>query len=113
MRIPFAVITDTEGQVREYWGPNDGFGGARVHDPKGLPGQWKQWDELCGGDEVGESIFGDGLGAYKCPIYYLYFDSNKQNDQLAQLLTQYAVQAVNGQQSGGETMESVASQLDQ
>jgi hypothetical protein len=83
MRIPFAVATDTEGQVREYWGPNDGFGGARVHDPEGLPGQWKQWDELCAGDEVGESIFGDGLGAYKCPIYYLYFDSNKQKDQLA------------------------------
>jgi len=83
MRIPFAVVTDSEGLVREYWGPNDGFGGARVHDPEGLPGDWKQWDEICGGDEVGESVFGDGQGAYQCPIYYLYFDSNKQNDQLA------------------------------
>ena len=84
MRIPFAVVTGSKGQVHEYWGPNDGYGGAMVHDPKGLPGQWKQWDELCGGNEEGERIFGDGKGAYKCPIYYLYFDNNKQNDQLAE-----------------------------
>ncbi|GAB2894951.1 ABC transporter substrate-binding protein [Streptomyces mayteni] len=36
---------------------------------------------------------------------------NRQSDQLAQLLTQYAVQAVNGQRSGAETMESIAGQL--
>ncbi|RKN12504.1 ABC transporter substrate-binding protein [Streptomyces radicis] len=38
---------------------------------------------------------------------------NRQSDQLAQLLTQYAVQAVNGQQSGADTMESIAGQLEQ
>lgn len=82
MRIPFAVVKDDEGQVREYWGPNDGFGGARVHETSGLPGQWKQWDELCGGDEVANDIFADNLGAYKNPIYYLYWDGNRQGDQI-------------------------------
>lgn len=82
MRIPFAVIKDDEGQVREFWGPNDGFGGARVHETGGLPGQWKQWDELCGGEETAKSVFADGLGAYQCPVYYLYWDSNKANDQI-------------------------------
>ncbi|MFZ7089217.1 ABC transporter substrate-binding protein [Curtobacterium sp. RRHDQ10] len=36
---------------------------------------------------------------------------NKQSDQLSQLFTQYALQAVNGQQSGKDTMSSIASQL--
>lgn len=36
---------------------------------------------------------------------------NKQSDQLSQLFTQYALQAVNGQASGKETMSSIASQL--
>lgn len=81
-RIAFAVVKDDEGQIREYWGPNDGFGGARVHDPKGLPGQWKQWDELCGSEEVAKDVFADDLGVYKNPVYYLYWDGNKQNDQI-------------------------------
>ncbi|PYY57471.1 sugar ABC transporter substrate-binding protein [Curtobacterium sp. MCSS17_011] len=36
---------------------------------------------------------------------------NKQSDQLNQLFAQYALQAVNGQTSGKETMSSIASQL--
>ena len=36
---------------------------------------------------------------------------NKQSDQLSQLFTQYALQAVNGQTSGKETMSSIAGQL--
>ncbi|MFE2938430.1 extracellular solute-binding protein [Streptomyces sp. NPDC059255] len=36
---------------------------------------------------------------------------NKQSDQLNQLFVQYAIQAVNGQSSGTETMKSVAGQL--
>ncbi|WP_254787804.1 sugar ABC transporter substrate-binding protein [Curtobacterium sp. MMLR14_010] len=36
---------------------------------------------------------------------------NKQSDQLNQLFTQYAIQAINGQTSGKDTMSSIASQL--
>jgi multiple sugar transport system substrate-binding protein len=36
---------------------------------------------------------------------------NKQSDQLSQLFTQYALQAVNGQTSGKETLSSIAGQL--
>ncbi|ROP58802.1 MULTISPECIES: sugar ABC transporter substrate-binding protein [unclassified Curtobacterium] len=36
---------------------------------------------------------------------------NKQSDQLNQLFTQYALQAVNGQTSGKDTMSSISSQL--
>ncbi len=36
---------------------------------------------------------------------------NKQSDQLGQLFTQYALQAVNGQSSGKEAMSSIAGQL--
>jgi multiple sugar transport system substrate-binding protein/raffinose/stachyose/melibiose transport system substrate-binding protein len=36
---------------------------------------------------------------------------NKESDQLNQLFAQYALQAVNGQTSGKETMSSIASQL--
>lgn len=36
---------------------------------------------------------------------------NKQSDQLSQLFTQYALQAVNGQSTGKETMSSIAGQL--
>jgi multiple sugar transport system substrate-binding protein len=36
---------------------------------------------------------------------------NKQSDQLSQLFTQYALQAVNGQTSGKDTMTSIAGQL--
>ncbi|MCQ8188246.1 ABC transporter substrate-binding protein [Streptomyces rugosispiralis] len=38
---------------------------------------------------------------------------NKQSDQLQQLFSQYGIQAVNGQQSGAETMKSIAGQLGQ
>ncbi|QLH25944.1 sugar ABC transporter substrate-binding protein [Streptomyces sp. Rer75] len=36
---------------------------------------------------------------------------NKQSDQLQQLFFQYGIQAVNGQQSGAQTMKSIAGQL--
>ncbi|MCS5487232.1 sugar ABC transporter substrate-binding protein [Curtobacterium flaccumfaciens pv. beticola] len=36
---------------------------------------------------------------------------NKQSDQLSQLFTQYALQAVNGQASGKDTMSSISGQL--
>ncbi|MFJ7289060.1 MULTISPECIES: ABC transporter substrate-binding protein [unclassified Curtobacterium] len=36
---------------------------------------------------------------------------NKQSDQLGQLFTQYALQAINGQTSGKDTMSSIAGQL--
>ncbi|MGK9147673.1 sugar ABC transporter substrate-binding protein [Plantibacter flavus] len=36
---------------------------------------------------------------------------NKNSDQLAQLFSQYAIQAINGQQSGAEVLEQIASQL--
>lgn len=39
--------------------------------------------------------------------------STKQGDQLGQLFAQYGIQAVNGQQSGAQTMKSIASQLGQ
>jgi hypothetical protein len=82
-RIPFAVIQlEESGKTQEYWGPNDGYGGVRLHETGGMPGKWRQWDELCGGEEVGREVFGDGLGKYQCPVYFLYWDGKKQKQQL-------------------------------
>lgn len=36
---------------------------------------------------------------------------NKSSDQLAQLFSQYAIQAINGQQSGAEVLDQISSQL--
>ncbi|KAM0714747.1 hypothetical protein Q7P37_009764 [Cladosporium fusiforme] len=82
MRIPFAVVRDQGNEVHEYWGFNDGFGGARVHELKSLPGRWRQWDELCGTEDTGNRVFPDGNGAYESPVYYLPWDASKQQDQL-------------------------------
>ncbi len=38
---------------------------------------------------------------------------NKSSDELSQLFTQYGIQAVNGQSSGADTMQQIASQLPQ
>ncbi|GAB7363736.1 hypothetical protein MBLNU230_g4304t1 [Neophaeotheca triangularis] len=81
-RMPFAVIREDNGLVHEYWGPNDGAGGARCHRNKRHKADWKQWDELCSGLETGESIFQDGLGAFQNPIHYLYWDAEAQGRQL-------------------------------
>lgn len=80
-RIPFAIIRQNDGKVKEYWGPNDGYGGARLHE-KSMPGKWQQWDELCGSEEIGKEVFLDGKGAFQCPVYFLYWDGKKQNAQL-------------------------------
>lgn len=81
-RIPFAVVKLDSGETQEYWGLNDGYGGVRLHDPNGMPGKWRQWDELCGGDEVGAAVFNDGRGKYQCPVYFLYWDAERQKHQL-------------------------------
>lgn len=84
-RIPFAVLRDpSNGQATEYWGPSDGYGGARCHLPKKDQGEWKQWDEICSGEEEGEGLMGDGLGAWVSPIYYLFWQADKQAWQIEQ-----------------------------
>ncbi|ETN44481.1 uncharacterized protein HMPREF1541_10151 [Cyphellophora europaea CBS 101466] len=80
-RIPFAVIA-VNGKTQEYWGPNDGYGGVRLHDTNGMPGHWRQWDELCGGEEVGQQVFADGKGRYRCPVYFLYWNAEHAQHQL-------------------------------
>lgn len=81
-RIPFAVIKLDDGDTKEYWGPNDGYGGVRLHQTTGLPGKWKQWDDLCGSEEIGQQVFEDGQGAYQCPVYFLYWNADEQHHQL-------------------------------
>ncbi|KAL1585042.1 hypothetical protein WHR41_06121 [Cladosporium halotolerans] len=80
-RMPFAVLRD-EAIVREYWGASEGVGGGRVHDPESMPGAWKRWDELCGNEQDAEGVFGDGLGAYRDPEYYLFWDGRRQGEQI-------------------------------
>lgn len=80
-RMPFAVLRDG-AEVREYWGSSEGVGGGRVHDPESMPGAWKRWDELCGSEHDAEGVFGDGLGAYRDPEYYLFWDGGRQGEQI-------------------------------
>ncbi|KPI34770.1 uncharacterized protein AB675_37 [Cyphellophora attinorum] len=83
-RMPFAVLHDQPkiGVTHEYWGPLDGYGGVRIHHEGDLGGEWRQWDELCGSDEIGREVFGDGKDRYENPVYFLYWDAEKQNSQL-------------------------------
>jgi hypothetical protein len=83
-RMPFAVLHNQpeNGVTHEYWGPLDGYGGVRIHHEGHLDGEWRQWDELCGSEEIGKEVFGDGMGKYENPVYFLYWDAEKQNAQL-------------------------------
>jgi hypothetical protein len=86
-RVPFAVVhtdakEDQEATITEYWGRNDGYGGARLHETSGLPGVWRQWDDLCGKEDMGQEIFGDGRGAFQCPVHYLYWNAEHAKSQL-------------------------------
>ena len=81
-RIPFAVLRNNDGRIQEYWGRHDGYGGVRLHTTNGTPAGWMQWDEVCVGKEVGNEVFTDGKGPYQCPVYFLYWNAQLQEQQL-------------------------------
>ncbi|AZH84778.1 sugar ABC transporter substrate-binding protein [Plantibacter sp. PA-3-X8] len=62
------------------------------------------WFDNAGIDGVEESFAAAQDGSVPLP-------GNKNSDQLAQLMSQYAIQAMNGQQSGAEVLDQISSQL--
>lgn len=77
-RMPVAVISRDEHTNHEYWAFSEGIAGARIHH-EDLPGKWFQWDQLCA--DVTD-VFNDDLDKFKNPVYYLYWNGDKQTEQL-------------------------------
>ncbi|KIV88872.1 hypothetical protein PV10_08505 [Exophiala mesophila] len=77
-RMPLAVISKDEHTRHEYWGFSEGIAGARIHH-EDLPGKWLQWDQLCG--DV-RDVFNDDHDKFTNPVYYLYWNGDKQREQL-------------------------------
>ena len=86
-RMAHAVVQGADGP-EEWWGPDDGRGGVRI-DTGDLPGDWKQWHDVCGSQDVADKVLADSRGPWRNPGWMLDHDHGRAHDQLKDWFQQW------------------------